>query len=276
MTAIALNCHGDTADLPRPPEATHGMVVLGEQDNIYLIHLAMKSFEAHNFQLIMEVEFQKEKETSLGDTRFLDEGEDLTNTGPNEIYFKDRNHRANDTPIYTFVPKERFALTEIPEGKRHSIKGVLVRGHFENAGTNPTPIVIDVQVAIKHIVYFRDLRHPLDTIPNPLKHDRLEYLLFGARGEFFLSHKITFHAEPFNNAFHQVFQLKDTIAERFNFDATRKALLVEIDSAHSSEGWLPREGGTFPGALKGFIEDELTPLPLNVELEGEHYREKLM
>ena len=82
MTAIALNCHADAVDLPRPPEATHGMVVLGEQDNIYLIHLAMKSFEAHNFQLIMEVEFQKETETSLGDTRFLDEGENLTNTSP--------------------------------------------------------------------------------------------------------------------------------------------------------------------------------------------------
>jgi hypothetical protein len=267
-------------ELPEPPAAVpHGMLVLGTQGKVYLVHLAMRTHPAHQFQLIMEAEFLRGPDTVVANRLFLADEAGLDTSSPTEIYFLDRTHEDNDALHYTFVPSERFVLTEIPQGRRSTIPGHLVRGHFEGPAEDRTLLLGHVEVKINRILYFQDLREPLAGIPHPLSTGKLEFLLFGGDGEYFVEHRITLHGQKNgsdDNGFHQIFAVKAGTAELLNFDLTRRTALLEIDGAHATPvGRLPEEGGTFSAQLLELVQGVDTPLPLDLELEAEHYLEVL-
>lgn len=265
------------AQLPAPPPGAHGMLVLGTQGKIYLVHLAMRSRAEHRFQLVLEVDF--EAAGAIGDRTFVGDS-DLASVPANEIYFRDRNHPDNPVSIYTLDPLESFALTEIPRGERLSFRGDIVRGHFER--DDEPPILLDnALVVVRKILFFQDFRTLDSDAPHPLhrRKERLEMLLFGSEGEYFLTHQITLHGnlgEPGDNAFHQVFPLSTASAERLRFGSLEQAVPLTIDGSEATDlGRLPGLGGSFPGHLEGLIEGVSTPLPLEVEVGAEHYLEVL-
>ena len=269
-------------NLPEPPAALHGMLAVGSQGKVYLLHLAMRTHAAHQFQLIMEVEFTRGPATAIADRLFVGEEVDLDAVSPADIYFRDRTHQDNGASHYTFVPADRdriFVLTEIPRGARTTILGHVVRGHFERPATNPTPLLTNVEANIVRILYFQDLREQLADAPHPLSLERLEYLLFGGDGEYFAEHRITLHGGADgaqDNAFHQVFEVTPGTAQALHFDVTRRTALLEIDAARvTPSGRLPVEGGRFSARLLGLVEGVDTPLPFELELEPEHYLEVL-
>jgi hypothetical protein len=266
-------------NLPEPPAAIHGMLVVGTQGRVYLLHLAMRTHPAHQFQLIMEAEFVRGPATALVDRRFVGDEVELDAVNPGDVYVRDRTHDDNEARHYTFVPADTFVLTEIPQGTRATVRGHLVRGHFELPATDPTPLLRDVEARIVRILYVHDLREDVADVPHPLSQGRLEYLLFGGDGEYFAEHRITLHAgadEGEDNAFHQVFELKPSTAQRLNFDVTRRTVLLDIDAGHATPaGRLPEAGGSFAAHLVGLVQDADTPLPLDLELEREHYLEVL-
>jgi hypothetical protein len=108
----------------------------------------------------------------------------------------------------------------------------------------------------------------------------LDFLLFGAEGEYFVSHQITLHGEteaPNNNGFHQELLVGASTTDRLSFDVARRAVPLEIDGAHATpDGRLPKQGGTFSARLKGLVHGVEVPLPLHIEMEPEHYLEVLM
>jgi hypothetical protein len=181
--------------------------------------------------------------------------------------------------LYTFVPAEEFALTEIPQGKRVSIPGHIVRGHFERAPGSPV-VLRDIEARINHILYFQDLRQPIAGTSHPLQVGKLGFLLFGANGEYFMSHQVTLHGHqgaPDDNGFHQEFPIKSSTAALLDFHVVRSAVSLEIDAAHAtSEGRLPQQGGTFAAHVNGLLQGMDTPLALLIELDPEHYLEVLM
>jgi hypothetical protein len=93
--------------------AGHGMLVLGNKNNIYLLHLAMRTAPAHQFQLILKVDLEAGPTTRIGDRSFVGEEISLDSTGANQVYFLDRNHPDNKVSIYTLRPGERFPLIDI-------------------------------------------------------------------------------------------------------------------------------------------------------------------
>lgn len=256
--------------------AFHGMLVLGNQNEIYLLHLAMRRMPAHKFQLILKIELEAGPSTLIGDTSFVGDDVDLDNTSANQVYFLDRGHPANDVSLYSFRPGEDFPLMEIIVGDRTSFRGDFVRGHFERR-PEPPDILTDVTVRVKEILYAQPLQAPAPDVPHPLETGKLEFLLFGSRDEYFISHKITLHNQPTDNAFHQVFELQESTAQQLNFDLTRKVALVEIDGTRAAaNGRLPETGGSFPCSLNELIQDSEVPLPLELEVHPEHYLEVLM
>ena len=278
LLAVAMLTAPAAAQLPDPPSGFHGMLVLGTQGNIYLVHLAMRSRPEHRFQLLMEVDF--EAAGGIGDRTFLDEDTGLASASANEIYFRDRNHPDNPVSVYTFRPDEGFVLTEIPQGERLSFRGDIVRGHFERDREPPT-LLENAVIVVRKILFFQDFRELDPDAPHPLDEGRLEMLLFGGDGEYFLTHRITLHGDPEapeerNNAFHQVFPLRSASAERLRFRSLSEAVPLTLDGAEAtSVGRLPEAGGRFPARLHGLIEGVSTPLPLEVEVGPEHYLEVL-
>jgi hypothetical protein len=280
MIAILTIGHATWAqELPDPPAGMHGMLVLGTKEKIYLQHLAMRTHAAHRFQLIIEVEFVRGPQSAIEDRAFVGQEMNFETASATQIYFHDRNHKNNHTPLYTFVPAQQFALTEIPQGKRVSIQGRVVRGHFERDAGAPV-VLRDIEVKINHILCFQDLRQPIAGTPHPLQVGKLGFLLFGANGEYFMSHQVTLHGRqgaPDDNGFHQEFPIKASTAGLLNFDVARSAVSLEIDAVHAtSEGRLPQQGGTFAARLNGLIQGMDTPLALQIELDPEHYLEVLM
>lgn len=263
------------AQLPDPPPpGGHGMLVLGTQGKIYLVHLAMRSRAEHKFQLVLEVDF--EAAGAIGDRTFVGDS-DLASVPANEIYFRDRNHPDNPVSIYTLDPLERFALTEIPRGERLSFRGDIVRGHFER-DDEPPILLENAVIVVRKILFFQDFRTLDPDAIHPLtrRRGRLEMLLFGSEGEYFLTHRITLHGEPSDNAFHQVFPVSTASAERFRFGSLEQAVAVTIDGSEATDlGRLPVAGGTFPARIEGLIEGDPTSRQLEIEVEGEHYLEIL-
>ena len=256
--------------------AFHGMLVLGNQNEIYLLHLAMRRMPAHKFQLILKIELEAGPSTLISDTSFVGNDVDLENTSANQVYFLDRGHQDNDASVYSFQPGEDFPLMEIIEGDRIRFRGDFVRGHFERESDAPD-ILTDVTVRVKEILYAQPLQAPGPDDPHPLDSGRLEFLLFGSRDEYFISHKITLHDDPTDNAFHQVFELQESTAQKLNFDLTRKVALVEINGTHAAaNGRLPETGGSFPCSLNELIQNCEVPLPFELEVHPEHYLEVLM
>jgi hypothetical protein len=256
----------------------HGMLVLGNKENIYLLHLAMRTASAHQFQLILKVDLVADPSTRIGDRSFVGNEISLDSTSANQVYFLDRNHPDNNVSIYTLRPAEKFPLIEIIEGNRTSFRGDFVRGHFERRWENPPDILANVTVRVKKILYAQQLQKPALEVPHPLDTGKMEFLLFGAGDEYFISHKITLHGEkkkPNNNGFHQVFAINKNTAEQLKVDLTRRAALIEIDNDHASvEGRLPVTGGKFPCRL--ILKCIETSLPLDLEALSEHYLEVLM
>lgn len=141
----------------------HGMLLFGE-DPLYFSHLPMFRHPAHRFQALMEVDFR-------GDVR--------------EAVRSDLKAAAGG--IHTFVP-EPFDILELdPAGggpARTSVKGTVVRGHFERGGV---PIAEDVTARIVRVIHF-------ERLDPALRHDErrtLTYLCFGRPGGLHLAHEIT-------------------------------------------------------------------------------------
>jgi hypothetical protein len=252
------------------------MLVLGTENGIYLLHLAMRGMAAHRFQLILKVELEADPATSIGDRSFVGTDINIRNTSANQIYFRDRSHPDNDVEVYTFRPGQSFPLAELVAGERTDFRGDFVRGHFER-DPGPPDILKNVSVQVKEILFAQALQSPEAGDPHPLDAGRLDFLLFGSGDEFFISHKITLHEAPTDNAFHQVFFLQEQTAQQLNFDLTRSTALIEIDGAHAeANGRLPETGGAFPGQLKELVQGVDVPLPIELAVHPQHYLEVLM
>ena len=264
-------------DLPDPPPNWHGMLVLGTKGKIYLLHLAMRNNTSHMFQLIMEVELAHSLRTRIGDQTFIGEAVDFDTATPKQIYFLDRNDTKNKTSVYTFEPTEPFVLTDIPQGQRLTFRGNFIRGHFER-DASPPRILEDVIVKVNRILYFQNLRLFDSKTTHPLEEGKLQFLLFGANGQYFITHKITLHGEkgkPNDNGFHQVFPVGPGSAQQLNFDLIRQTALIEIDAGNAtSQGRLPISGGNFTSVIRDLIKDADTPF--SIEIGPEHYLEELM
>ncbi|MHA7191987.1 hypothetical protein ACX80N_17010 [Arthrobacter sp. MDT2-16] len=140
----------------------HGMLLFGG-DVLYLSHLPMFQ-HPHNFQVILQVEFDEVAGKSL------------------------RADRANDdNDLYTFEPVE-FHITELdPSGDgpaRSSIEGTVYRGHFERGGQ---PIFRGAVANVSRVVYFSKLDFHADHTVN----SDLTYLCFGGVEQLHLVHLIT-------------------------------------------------------------------------------------
>ena len=259
---------------PDPPSGFHGMLVLGTQDDVYLVHLAMRTNPQHTFQLILRVDFTRGDGTRVGDSRFLDEAQDPETADPNRIYFLDRNHPENDVDVYTFDPGEGFVLTQIPRGERRSFRGDVVRGHFER-DVGPPVLLRDVVVSVRDVVFFQDLRELDPSTPHPLTAGKREFLLFGSGEELFLTHRITLHGRqgrPDDNGFHQVLPVRAVTAE--GLDLSTRAAAVEVAFTARDFELYPVDGGEFQVEVTGLEADESPRLALEVGLE--HYFENLM
>lgn len=256
--------------------AGHGMLILGTENGIYLLHLAMRGMAAHQFQLVLKVDLEADPATSIGDRSFIGTDINFQNSSANQIYLRDRGHPQNNVDVYTFRPGQSFPLAELVAGERTDFRGDFVRGHFERDHAPPN-ILKNVSVQVKEILFAQHLQRPEADDPHPLDAGRLDFLLFGSGDEYFISHKITLHEAPTDNAFHQVFFLQEQTAQRLNFDLTRAVALIEIDGAHAAaNGRLPEEGGTFPGQITELIQGVDVPLPIELEVHPEHYLEVLM
>jgi hypothetical protein len=139
----------------------HGMLLFGE-DPLYLSHLAMYACP-HHFQVQLEVGLD---DTALGALRA-----DRAQTGGG---------------MYTVDPAI-FPIAELDPHDggpvRTSLKGTLVRGHFERGGK---PIARDVRIDIRRVVRFREL----DVDAQRQGDERLRYLCFGRAGHMYLVHEL--------------------------------------------------------------------------------------
>jgi hypothetical protein len=225
----------------------------------------------------MEVELAHSLRTRIGDRTFIGEAVDFDTATPKQIYFLDRNDTKNKTSVYTFEPTEPFVLTDIPQGQRLTFRGNFIRGHFER-DASPPRILEDVIVKVNRILYFQDLRLFDSTTTHPLEEGKLQYLLFGANDQYFITHKITLHGEkgkPNNNGFHQVFPVGIGSARHLNFDLIRQTALIEIDASNAtSQGLLEKSGGNFVSVIKNLIKD--ADIPFDIKIGPEHYLEELM
>lgn len=274
ISLIAALSAGGPAVAADPPPGFHGMLVLGTRDNVYLVHLAMRSNPTHMFQLILKVDFTRGEDTEVGDSTFLAASQDLESLDPTQLYFLDRNHPDNDAAVYTFQPREGFVLKDIPRGKRLTFRGDVVRGHFERDLNPPVPLR-DVVVRVRDVVYFQDLRELNPSLPHPLAAEKREYLLFGSGGEYFLSHKISLHGDtgrPDNNGFHQVLPVR--ASEELTSDLSSGAVAVDVAVGETDAVLFPVKSSVFRAVLKGPGEDQVRNLSL--EVGPEHYFEELL
>lgn len=160
--------HGDVVAKPGeqhhgPLHDMHGMLVLGGHKTagdfsspVYVSHLPMFG-TPHDFQVIVRVA----GEAAARYAQFV-------------------AHFGLD-PFYTFTP-EKFSIDELdPAGGpvRKSLRGVLVRGHFERGGG---AVADDVAFDVEQVVLYRQFK------PRPTRCDELRYLCFGERDAVFMAH----------------------------------------------------------------------------------------
>jgi len=149
--------------------STHGMLVFGKANTVYVSHLPM-FHSPHDYQLIAQLS--------------------LPNVALN-AYRKSLAEHPEET-IYTLVPEVMVLPEMVASGK--PFRADLVRGHFERGGTE---IVSQVAVRFAKIVHFRKFD------PKAQQPAKASYLYFGSREDSFLAHFIT--AKP---DFDQVIELK--------------------------------------------------------------------
>src|SRR5215211_283613 len=159
--------HPDTPAGPDDIPARHGMLLFGAQ-TVYLSHFPM-FMSPHNYQAIFEVTFSK------------------AGTDPMATYVQDRQEHP-EIRVYSWDPKEAFVLEHlVPRDAHHpqggSVKGSLVRGHFERDGSST--ILTDVETNATRVIHFRQFDPHAQGLP------QLEYVLFGQAQELFLAHLIT-------------------------------------------------------------------------------------
>ena len=147
---------------PRHPDTTdvHGMLLFGDEAR-YLSHLPM-FMHPHNFQVLFEVGFDEAAERAL-------------------VRDRANGHQG----FHTFVP-EPFPILNLDPTSRApvtSLRGTVVRGHFERGGT---PIATQATATVRQVVYFSEL----DVNAGPADDQPLSYLAFGAGDERYLVHKI--------------------------------------------------------------------------------------
>ncbi|WP_367325634.1 hypothetical protein [Streptomyces sp. HUAS ZL42] len=139
----------------------HGMLLFGE-DPPYLSHLPMYACP-HNFQVLTEAELD---------------------AGALDVLRADRARHGDG--MYTFDPVP-FPIAELePQDgvpALTSLKGTLVRGHFERGGT---PVATGVRVDVRRVVWFSRL----DTESKPVPGRELGYLCFGRGDRLYLAHEL--------------------------------------------------------------------------------------
>jgi hypothetical protein len=153
LLTLLLSLTSLAADKP----STHGMLLFGKANTIYVSHLPM-FHNPHDYQLIAHLNMPSEAIKA----------------------YKQSLAEHPEETIYTLVP-ESFVLPEMvahPE----PFKADLVRGHFERGGTE---IVTQVTVSFGKIVHFRKFD------PKAIKPAASTFLYFGSREEAFLAHYIT-------------------------------------------------------------------------------------
>jgi hypothetical protein len=216
------------------------MLVVGEKA-VYFYHLPMfqqkgQALMPHRYQVILEVDFDKEGSDPLDD------------------YTKDRQNHP-DTKIYTVNP-EPFVLPTLVSSL-HQFKGTIFRGHLEKGGSNILP---DVGVNVKGLVYF----HKFDAVAK--RPVQLEYLLFGKGQELFLAHLVTVPPD-----FDQVLSI--TIAgHTFSDEELAKGIKVVIPHTVNSPSTRLKEKQQVEGALK--TGAALTPQKIQVVINREFYFEE--
>ncbi|HEX7734636.1 MAG TPA: hypothetical protein VF458_07230 [Ktedonobacteraceae bacterium] len=143
---------------------THGMLLFGDQEALYLSHLPMFT-SPHNFQVILEVGFDDAiRNTFLSD------------------------HQADGKTIHTFVP-EPFPIVDLRDRgfgngpARTSLRGTIFHGHFERGGK---PIAEDVVATVRDVVYFVEL----DITEKHGEDWGLSYQCFGHPGRLYFAHTI--------------------------------------------------------------------------------------
>jgi len=156
--------HGRSQPDEQPLEPTmggHGMLMLG-QDVLYMSHLPM-FMQPHNFQVLLEVDFDGDVRRLLGDYR-----------------------EAAGGGMNTWDPRH-FPIAELdPAGggpARDSMVGNLVRGHFERGGT---------PIATESVARVLDVLHSVEVdIDARLDEGReLTYVCFGRGGRLHSTHAI--------------------------------------------------------------------------------------
>jgi hypothetical protein len=238
-----------------PSFGGHGMLVVGE-NNVYLSHLPMFMLP-HNFQAIMEVEFE-----GGGD--------------PYGHYLHDRRHRGSK--LNTLNPTEEFNLTDLtvdpldrshPQPRRSSFNAEIFHEHFErpNKAHPDAPRsfkLVDAVVQVKNVVIFRQL----DTYRKaPPLLPRLEYFLFGKAQELFLAHVIT---QPPD--FDQVLSVR-VEGHEFTDEALRHGVLVTVPERPNSMVERIKEGERVVAEAQLAGED-VARAEILVEADTEFYFEE--
>jgi hypothetical protein len=144
-------CQMPAAQAPRM--GTHGMVLFGSGDELYVSHIPM--FHApHDMQLVLAISVSHPEWKVTPD--FSQEP-------------------------YTIEP-ERMDLNELIDGRRKGFKATVYRGNFESGGV---AVWKDVAVRVKDVRWVHGLS------ANEKLAERLQYMLIGSRSAAYLVHAIS-------------------------------------------------------------------------------------
>ncbi len=167
---------GETQDrlhaLPHPRTAPHsgfhGQSLWG-RNTLWFSHLAVfmgeKGSHPHNFQVILEVEFEDSDDKARYQSDRAEHPESIYTAGP--------------------PPFDQAALVTDYDGRRplrRFPESAVFRGHFEQGGVR---ILQGTTFEVRRVVYFREF------LLGGSKLSQQHYLLFGKGGDVFLSHLLS-------------------------------------------------------------------------------------
>ncbi len=177
---------------------THGMLLFGTKEKIYLSHWPM--FHApHDYQVLFQV---------------------TLNPKVKEIYIKDAEATKDvDKIVYSFEPKP-FVLEDFINNPTPLI-GSISRGHYEQQDEEEPHLPKDIQVNVK-VLYSKKLNSNTEPPKNA------QYLVFGDKFETFMAHVIT--SKP---SFDHIFQVK--IEDKTIMDALKTKPFLKLELPGFSE-----------------------------------------
>jgi hypothetical protein len=222
----------------------HGMMVVGKE-TVYLSHLPMFTDPTHAVQAILKATFTAES------------------GNPRSVYADDRERTG--TKMYTLRP-EKFVLSDLVSPDtgqpppRRSFRGTIFRGHFERTDP-PTPILTDIVVEVKNVVYFRELDLDAQGLP------QLGYLLFGKGDELFLAHLITRPPD-----FDQILSVR-VVGHEFTDEELRHGVLLTVPERANSIAERIMEGEQVMAAAR-LAEDAPETAEIQVQAGIEFYFEE--